>query len=388
MDTRDGRVMRARMLLEVGRWPDAFHELSRVLRECPDDVEAGCLLARCYDLAGDPPGTVAATGRVLAVAPGHEWALRQRAMALVAMRRRREALLCARAAVAAAPHEWRTHATLTEVLLHQPGVRALVFARDAADTVLRLAPDEADAHVVDAQVCLRAGELTLARRACVRALELDPQNQAALHDLAVVDLRRERLGRAGRGFSAALALAPGDRTTGTAHGQGARAVLWRLYDVLAAATVGHLVVFALVAGTLGPWRRPLALGAAVLLLAAFALLFRWVWRAQPLAVRLKVRADRRQPAVLLWAAAVVAAAVASVLSGYRPAEDSVAGNLAILGVMITVVTLAVRLYGLVTGWVSTVVVRLLYRTALLLHGGRRRTGRRGDAAGAGAGARG
>ncbi|SCG37455.1 Tetratricopeptide repeat-containing protein [Micromonospora inositola] len=351
----------------MGRWADAAAELTAVLQVRPYDVDALCLLARCHDLAGDGPGMLDATDRALAVEPDHEWALRLRARALLKVKRRRAATAAARAAVAVAPHEWRTHAMLAEVLVQRMGVWSSVRARLSADTVLRLAPEEAGPHVVDAQVCLRTGEFDAARRACQRALAREPGNQAALHNLAVAELASERVGSAVRGFTAALAVAPDDHLTGTAHGRSARALLWRLFDVLAAATVVHAVLFGVTGDALGPWRRVLALATSALVMVGFGWLCRRAWRAQPAAVRWRLRVERRQAAVALWPILVLAAAVGLIVGAYRPAPDSFADQLRALALAVALGTFAVRCRNLLARGARNTLVRLGHRTGLAVH---------------------
>nr|WP_197087899.1 tetratricopeptide repeat protein [Micromonospora sp. HK10] len=376
---------RARVLLEVGRWREAIGHLAEVLRSHPDDVAALCLLARCHELAGDPAQALATARRALAVAPDNEWALRLEALALIGLKRRRAALRSARAAVAAAPGEWRTHAALVAVLVHQPGIRSLVAARLAADTVLRLAPEEPDAHLVDAQVCLRTGELAAARRGCERALQRDPGHQAARHTLALVELTGDRVASAARGFSAALALAPDDGVTGRAHSAGARALLWRLFDVLAVATALHLAVFAAAAGPLGAGRRPLGLAVAGSILVGFGVLCVRSWRRQPAAVRWRLRAERRDAAVALWPVAVAAAATALVLGAWQPPDGTAAADLAGVCLTATVLVGGLRLGRLLARWALVVVSRLAYRAALGLHRAGARLRRRAADPGIGAG---
>ncbi|MGR6317780.1 tetratricopeptide repeat protein [Micromonospora soli] len=351
----------------MGRWADAAVQLTAALRSRPDDVNALCLLARCQDLGGDGRRMLDAADRALAVAADHEWALRLRARALLKLKRPREATAAARTAVAVAPEEWRTHATLAEVLVQRMGVWSSVRARISTDTVLRLAPEEAGAHVVDAQVRLRAGEFDAARRACHRALALEPGNQAALHNLAVADLATERVGSAVRGFTAALAVAPDDHLTGTAHGRGARAVLWRLFDVLAVATLVHTVLFEAAGDALGRWRRVVALGTAALILAGFGWLCRQQWRAQPAAVRWRLRADRRQAAVVLWPVLVLAAALGLTIRAYRPTPDSFGDQFGALALAVALGSFAVRCRNLLARGARNTLVRLTHRSALTVH---------------------
>ncbi|WP_406046364.1 hypothetical protein [Micromonospora sp. NBC_00898] len=272
---------------------------------------------------------------------------------------------------------------LAEVLVRRPGVWASVRARVSADTVLRLAPEEAEAHVVDAQVHLRTGDLAAARQACRRALARDPANQAALHNLALAELAGERTGRAARGFTAALAVAPDNRLSGTAHGRSSRAVLWRLFDVLAAATLVHVVVLEVTGPALGLWRRAVALASAALLLTAFGWLTLREWRAQPAAVRWRLRAERREAAVALWPVLVVAAAVGLTVHAWRPPPDSFAEQVGALAAAVTFGTFAIRCRNLLARLARVTLVRLGHRAGLAVHRLWTRTRGRADGSAAG-----
>jgi hypothetical protein len=144
-------------------------------------------------------------------------------------------------------------------------------------------------------------------------------------------------------------------------------VLWRLFDVLAAATLVHVVLFAVVGDAIGGWRRVAALGTAALVLAAFGWLCRRQWRVHPAAVRWRLRAQRRQAAVALWPLLVLAAVVGLVIEAYRPAGDSVAEQLGALALAVALGTFAVRCRNLLARGARNTLVRLGHKGGLALH---------------------
>jgi tetratricopeptide (TPR) repeat protein len=298
---------------------------------------------------------LAAADRAIAADPQYEWGFRLRAHALLALRRPKPAEAAAREALALAPWMWQTHATLADALLRRGGTRRIVAARRYADQVLRLAPHEADAHVLDAAVLARMSDLRRARQACQRALAIDPQCQAALHNLAVIDLARDRVGAAARKFTDALSLAPHDTITGQTHGQSARGVLWRLFDALALAVAAHVLLFNAIERPLGAWRRPVEFAAAALVLAGFGWLAKRTWAAQPRGIRWRLRADIRKAAVVFGVILMGMAAVGLLLSAYDPSARSVADRLRTWFLIVPFAVLVVRL--------RNILARRLYLTA-------------------------
>jgi Flp pilus assembly protein TadD len=351
----------ARALLEVGRWAQALEVLSVAIGRTPDDAEALCLLARCHEQAGRSDLMLAAADRAVQADPAYEWGHRLRAYALLALKRLPPAEAAARTAVTLAPDAWQSHSTLAAVLLGRGGTRRLVAARRSADTVLRLAPREPDAHMVDAAVRIDMADFGGARRACERALELDPQHQAALHNLAVVDLARDRVGAAARGFSDALALDPHDSLTGRGHALSARAVLWRLFDALVGTVVAHTLLFHLTDRWLGDWRRAVELAAAGVILGWFGWYAARTWRGQSSGIRWRLRSGLVKHALGVVLLLMAMAAIGLVLSAYAPEPRSVADNARAVLLFIPIAVFVFRLRGIVLRRVFPAVRRLWFR---------------------------
>ena len=200
---------RAQALMDLGRHNEARAELAAHLARQPDSVLGLCMLAHCELEAGEPRAALAATGRVVAVAPEEEWALRIRALALVRLRRYRDARAAAKAAVRADPDNWRTHHVRAMVYSETAAYEeALEMARQAVE----LAPLEADVHVILGLALAGLGRDDEARAAYLEALRIDPESAPALNNLAAADINSARIGRAARNVAAGLRLAPNDET--------------------------------------------------------------------------------------------------------------------------------------------------------------------------------
>ena len=354
-------VRRARALLEVGRWAEAAQVLSAVLDHAPNDAEALCLLATCHDEAGQPDRALDAADRAIAADPQYEWGFRLRAHSLLALKRPKPAEAAARAALALAPWAWQTHATVAEALLARRGTRRIIAARRSADNVLRLAPHEAGAHVLDSVVLIRMADFAAARLACHRALAIDPEHQAALHNLAVIDLARGRVDAAARKFTDALSFAPHDAITGQAQAESARGVLWRLFDVMALAVAAHVLLFNAIDRPLGAWRRPVELAAAALILAGFGWLAARKWTAQPRGIRWRLRADIRKAVVVFGVILIVMTAAGLILSAYAPAARSVLDDLRAWFLFVPFAVLVVRLRNMLLRQIYPTTRRLWFR---------------------------
>jgi len=199
---------RAQVLADLRRFTEARAELAAYLAREPESVAGLCLLAQCELMTDDPGRAVATTGRVIAVAPEDEWALRVRALALAKLSRHREARTVARAAVTAGPDNWRNHYVRALVYTETAhGEEALASARRAVE----LAPHEADAHVVLGLALSGLGHKDQARTAYEEALRLDPESAGALNNLAAMDINASRLGRGARNVAAGLRLNPGGK---------------------------------------------------------------------------------------------------------------------------------------------------------------------------------
>jgi tetratricopeptide (TPR) repeat protein len=119
-----------------------------------------------------------------------------------------EALRAAYAAIQLAPDNWRYHATYANAAAEDKD--ALWLAHMAAQTALSLAPDEAGAHFLAGLVAHRRNDVTAAKAAYARTLQLEPDHAAAMNNLTILDGLHHTI-RASRGLAAALSNEPQSR---------------------------------------------------------------------------------------------------------------------------------------------------------------------------------
>jgi len=311
--TEDVRLAQARMLLAVKRWPDAGRVLADVLAEHPESTAAWCLLALCHAGSRLLYDALNAAQHAVACDPTDEWALRVLAYRLRALDRTDEAIEAARRAMALAPDEWRTHTAYAEMLADRPTPANQVSARAAIDRASELAPNQVTVHLVDGNIASGSGDYARSQRAWRRALEIDPTNDAALHNVALDDLDRGRHVAAMRGFGSAAALAPDDDDHPEHVGLAADAVLWRLARRCALIAVAFGVAMAPDTAAY-IWRGPIA---TITLLAMAVVGFRTVRRLPAGARRVLVgRRDREDTKTALGVIAIQPAFVAVI--GYAP----------------------------------------------------------------------
>ena len=201
-------VSRARMLLELDRDAEARDMLSALVAHDPDDVQLLCLLAQACLGAGDVEGALSAAWGAVQLAPGQEWPHRLLSIAFARSRRFVEARQAADTAVRLEPDEWRVWANIAHV--DSLARRVTDDTLGAAHRAVALAPHEAQTHAVLGSVLLERGRSRQAQQALHEALRLDPRHYSARNDLARLDLRRHRLGRAARGFADAAAMSVDD----------------------------------------------------------------------------------------------------------------------------------------------------------------------------------
>jgi len=170
----DDDLRLARELIGIGRHADARRVLAGTLAAHPDSADALATLAYLHHSTGDGAAMLDAAVRAVAAGPGHPWAHRLHAIAL----------LGAGDAAAAAD------------------------AVTAADRCVELDPDGSSAHQVRAHALLRHGDLVEAYRSAVLAVELDPDDADSYSTLSRVLLAAGERSAARAADLAALRLAP------------------------------------------------------------------------------------------------------------------------------------------------------------------------------------
>ncbi|MFB9358511.1 tetratricopeptide repeat protein [Actinoplanes nipponensis] len=180
---------RALLMADLGRYDEAVGEIALGLAVAPADPGLLSTLARVHVAAAQPAEALAAAEQAVAAAPHTVGPLVVRAMALSDDRRFGEAAGVAASILAAWP---------SDPYAQRTGAALLSEARNGQDALnaawhgVRLAPADAEAHLVLAVVAARLRLFDLAQRAYGEALDLDPGIGDAQRDVGVVRLERRR----------------------------------------------------------------------------------------------------------------------------------------------------------------------------------------------------
>ena len=199
---------RALLFADLGRYDEAAGEIASGLTAAPADGALLATLARIHLAADQPAEALVAAERAVAAAPREINPLVVRAMALTDNSRYADAARVATEVLhrwPADPYALRTGAALLSEARN--GQEALNAAWDG----VRLAPADAEAHLVLAVVAARLRLFDLAQRAYGEALELDAGIGDAQRDVGVVRLERRRWAQALEGLAGEASLgAPPD----------------------------------------------------------------------------------------------------------------------------------------------------------------------------------
>ena len=180
---------RALLFADLGRYDDAAAEIAAGLTAAPADAGLLVTLARVHIVADQPVEALVAADRAVAAAPGEITALVVRAMALTDNRRFADAAAVATEILTRWPQDAYAQRTGAALLSEsRNGQEAL----NAAWNGVRIAPAEAEAHLVLAVVAARLRLFDLAQRAYAEALDLDEAVGDAQRDVGIVRLERRR----------------------------------------------------------------------------------------------------------------------------------------------------------------------------------------------------
>jgi tetratricopeptide (TPR) repeat protein len=186
-------VRRAGLLADLGRYEDAATELGFAVALDPADAGTLTLLSRVRLAAGSPVDALSAADAAVEAAPAHLAARAARAMALLDLRRYREAADAADEMLRLGPDDAYAQTTAAAILGEaRNGQRAL----NAAWRGVELAPEEATAHLVLGVVAARLELFSLAERAYREALRLDPELASARQEIGVIRLEQRRYAEA------------------------------------------------------------------------------------------------------------------------------------------------------------------------------------------------
>ncbi|GAA0463646.1 hypothetical protein Aca07nite_59790 [Actinoplanes capillaceus] len=302
-------------------------------------------LAHCLHQAGQYDEMLSVAEQAAALVPADSAVHRQRAMALLELRRTRAALDAATEARRLGPHDFRNDVTLAEALLAAGGTARIVAAWAAADRARRLAPQEPIAHLVAGDALRRMADFRRARQAYRTALALDPESAITLHRLGAVDSDRGRALRSSALLGDSLRAAPHDPDVLRTATSGARRALWLLTDAATVPLVVAVVAAAAcreqVAGSVGVL---LAVVSLLLGVAAAAAFLRWRWRRLAPATRTLIRRNLWRRVTFVFAVLRLAAiALSGLLTVVDPATGSGSGLRAVATPLTTVPLLLLML---------------------------------------------
>ncbi|MFZ2032839.1 MAG: tetratricopeptide repeat protein, partial [Candidatus Dormiibacterota bacterium] len=201
-------TVRAAALIDIGRCADALPLLHQAIAQDPDDLNARCLLGLALMREGRWQEAEIAARDAIAVAPAHGRAHSLRAYTLKALNRRDEALQEAQRGVELDPTTPDRYQALVQVALDW----RTDVAQAASETLLRLAPESAEAHFRAGTVSMFRGEYPEAEAFMRRALSLDPTYRGAHNNLGVTLIRQGRRAEAFAAYQRAAALDPSDQT--------------------------------------------------------------------------------------------------------------------------------------------------------------------------------
>jgi hypothetical protein len=184
---------RALLLADLGRYDEAAGEIAVGLTAAPDESSLLATLARIHLAADQPAEALVAAERAGTSSPRALTTLVVRAMALSDSRRYAEAAAVATDILRLWPGDAYAQRTGAALLSEaRNGQEAL----NAAWNGVRVAPAEAEAHLVLAVVAARLRLFDLAQRAYAEALDLDPAIGDAQRDTGIVRFERRRWARA------------------------------------------------------------------------------------------------------------------------------------------------------------------------------------------------
>jgi tetratricopeptide (TPR) repeat protein len=209
--SRDGELEHAVALFEVGSLSEASERVRHLVERDPRDGEAWSLLARVEFAAERYQQAVEAAERACALSPGSTSEHLLACLALLRLERSEDAVGHAREAVRIDPFDWRALALLAQLLVGD-GAHA-TEAQELTARVTRLAPDEPEVHLTAGFVAAATGDRESAKRSFLKALELDPGNSRAQHELGRLRLKGHvngptTLAEAAAGFERAVRAEP------------------------------------------------------------------------------------------------------------------------------------------------------------------------------------
>lgn len=180
---------RALLFADLGRYDEAAGEIAAGLSAAPEDPALLATLARIHLAADQPAEALVAADRAVQAGPGEINTLVVRAMALADNRRFGDAAAVATEILRRWPQDPYAQRTGAALLSEsRNGQEAL----NAAWNGVRVAPTDAESHLVLAVVAARLRLFDLAQRAYSEALDLNEAIGEAQSDVGIVRLERRR----------------------------------------------------------------------------------------------------------------------------------------------------------------------------------------------------
>lgn len=195
-------------LVEAARWDSALPAIGAALASYPDDPRLLGLLVRTLRALQRHQEAIDASQRLLSVAPNEPYSYRLVTLVMLDAGWVDEAVGLAARAVQLDPGNAANHLALSRAWASSRRPGAVRAQLASAQQAVMLSPSSPDAHVQIGAALAADNDLDAARAAYLEALRLDPQNSAALNNLAVLDLRAGLTSSASRYIAAALAVAP------------------------------------------------------------------------------------------------------------------------------------------------------------------------------------
>ncbi|SDT75528.1 tetratricopeptide repeat protein [Actinoplanes derwentensis] len=191
--TPEEHRQRALLFADLGRYDEAADEIAAGLTTAPQETALLSTLARIHLAAEQPAEALAAAERAATADPRALPALVVHAMALIDSRRYVDAARIAAEILRTWPEDGYAQRTGAALLSEsRNGQEAL----NAAWNGVRVAPTDAEAHLVLAVVAARLRLFDLAQRAYGEALELDAAIGDASREAGIVRFERRRWARA------------------------------------------------------------------------------------------------------------------------------------------------------------------------------------------------
>lgn len=204
-DVDDLTVLRARLLINQGKLPDALVALGTVVRAHPVNIEAWVLLAQVLSLQCRFVEALQVADRAVDVDPDHVGAQQVRTGLLLQLGHTEEARDAARRLIEMAPARSESYAFLA---FAEAFVGNEASAIGAARTCKRLAPHRGHGHQALCVVHLTFRRWEKAERHAQAALAMEGEVASVLHDLGVAQYELGKFDDAHRAFQRAAELDP------------------------------------------------------------------------------------------------------------------------------------------------------------------------------------